>query len=171
MASKRNGNASKKTAAAVTVATKPAQPAAAAERPTAAAAQPAQPAVAAAALPPVPSRTDGPSPGNLAFQWKARHDGAGELVVVYEGPLSSRDRVLARVGTCRSGGAPWADTQEVALTRAAPGRLVGAIPVRPGAPVQAVELAFHAGDEWDNGGRAPLGYYECSVREGQVVVR
>ena len=43
--------------------------------------------------------------------------------------------------------------------------------MRPGAPIEAVELAFHAGGEWDNGGRAPLGYYEWNVRERQLVVR
>jgi hypothetical protein len=112
-----------------------------------------------------------PSRGPLALELKARQDGSAEVVVVYEGALAAKDAVLARAGTWRSGGAPWADTQDVRLERAAPGRWVGAIPVSPGAPVEAVELAFHAGGEWDNGGRAPLGYYEWSVRERQVFVR
>ena len=112
-----------------------------------------------------------PPQGPIALEWKAGHDGSAEVVVVYQGPLAAKDTVLARAGTRRSGGTPWAETQDVRLTRAAPDRWVGAIPVRAGAPVEAVELAFHAGDEWDNGGRAPLGYYEWSVRERQLVVR
>jgi hypothetical protein len=112
-----------------------------------------------------------PSRGPLALEWNARLDGSAEVVVVYEGALAAKNTVLARAGTRRSGGAPWADTQDVHMTRAAPNRWVGAIPVRAGAPVEAVELAFHADDEWDNGGRAPLGYYEWSVREQQLVVR
>jgi hypothetical protein len=108
---------------------------------------------------------------DMKLEWKARQDGSGEIVVVYAGALASKDAVLARAGTWRSGGQPWADVQDVRLTRDAPGRYVGAIPVRPGAPLEAVELAFHAGDDWDNGGRAPLGYYEWSLREQQLVVR
>jgi hypothetical protein len=112
-----------------------------------------------------------PSQGPLALELTARQDGSAEVVVVYEGALAVKDAVLARAGTWRAGGTPWADAQDVRLTRAAPNRWVGAIAVSPGAPVEAVELAFHAGGEWDNGGRAPLGYYEWSVREQQVVVR
>jgi hypothetical protein len=133
-------------------------------------AAPAQVAPKAAA-PLHEAKLTSPSQGPLALEWKAGQDGSAEVVVVYEGPLAAKDTVLARAGTRRSGGTPWAETQDVPLTRAAPNRWVGAIPVRAGAPVEAVELAFHAGDEWDNGGRAPLGYYEWSVRERQLVVR
>ncbi|MFL5264845.1 MAG: hypothetical protein ACJ79E_19135 [Anaeromyxobacteraceae bacterium] len=118
-----------------------------------------------------PVNLPSPSQGPLALELQARQDGSAEVVLVYEGALAARDAVLARAGTWRSGGAPWGDAQDVRLTRAAPNRWVGAIPVRPGAPVEAVELAFHAGGEWDNGGRAPLGYYEWNVRDRQLVVR
>jgi hypothetical protein len=168
MASKRNGNSSKKSANGSQA--KSAAPAVPAPLRTAAAAPPAPPQQARP-LPSVPARSGAPSPGNLAFEWSARQDGGGELTVVYEGPLAGREAVLARAGSLRSGGAPWAEARDFALTRAAPGRFVGAIAVSAGAPVEARELAFHAGEEWDNGGRAPLGYYEWSVRERQVVVR
>jgi hypothetical protein len=132
-------------------------------------------AVAAApmapAAPAVPARTASPSPANLALQCSVRGDGSAEVVLAYEGPLAARDEVLARAGTRRNGGHAWADVQDVRLRRDAAGRWVGAIPVRPGAPLDAVQLAFHAGGEWDNGGAAPLGYYEWSLRERQVVVR
>jgi len=156
MASKQRGNTSKKAPAG--------SPAAAVKT----AAQGATPRLLA---PAVPAKTSAPSPGNVALRWSARGDGTADVLVAYEGPLASRDAVLARAGTWRSGGAPWADVQDVRLTRDAPGRFVGAIRISAGAPVEAVELAFHAAEEWDNGGRAPLGYYEWSLREQQLVVR
>ena len=125
----------------------------------------------APAVKPAPANLPSPDQGPLALELLPREDGSADVVLVYEGALSAKDAVLARAGTRRSGGAPWADPQDVQLTRTAPNRWVGAIPVRPGAPVEAVELAFHAGGEWDNGGRAPLGYYEWNVRERQLVVR
>jgi hypothetical protein len=72
------------------------------------------------------------------------------------------------VGTWREGGEPWSGQQEVRLRREAPGRFVGALPVSAGAPLRAVEIALRHGDSWDNGGRAPLGYYEWRVGENQV---
>lgn len=107
---------------------------------------------------------------NLGIEWKTRTDGSAELVVAYEGPLAGRDEVIARAGTWRQGSTPWEDTRELRLQRQGK-RWIGAIPVRAGAPVEAVEFVFRAGDDWDNGGQAPLGYYEWSPRQGRVEVR
>jgi hypothetical protein len=139
-------------------------------KPAAKKAQPKQPASPFESLT-VAQRTASPAADNLAFGWNPQGDGSAELLVVYEGPLAAREQVLARTGTWRQGGAPWDDVQDVLLTRAAPGRFVGKIAVAAASTVEAVELAFCAGDEWDNGGRAPLGYYEWSPRAGRVEVR
>jgi hypothetical protein len=119
----------------------------------------------------VAGRKPAPAPENLALAWQARGDGSAELLLAYEGPLAGRDRVLARTGTWRQGGGRWAEVTDVELTRAAPGRYVGAIRVPAAASVEAVELAFRAGDEWDNGGRAPLGFYEWSTKDRRLEVR
>ena len=126
---------------------------------------------AAPGYPPVPARSGAPSPSNVAAAWKAVGHGAGELLVSYEGPLAAAEALQARTGTRRTGGAPWAELRDVRLTREKPGRYVGVIAVPTGAPLEAVELAFHAGDAWDNGGQAPLGYYEWSAREQRIAVR
>ena len=123
----------------------------------------------AAKLPRVPHRRAVPSVDNIAFEWRARGEGAGELVVVYEGPLAVHEGVVVRTGTCRAGGARWFESRDVALTRLGPHSLVATIALSRGAPVEAVELAFHAGDAWDNGGCAPLGYYEINLRDAQAV--
>ena len=107
---------------------------------------------------------------NLGIEWKTKPDGSAELVVAYAGPLAGRDEVIARAGTWRQGSEPWTETRDLPLKRQGT-RWVGTIPVRAGAPVEAVEFVFRAGDEWDNGGRAPLGYYEWNPREGRVEVR
>lgn len=107
---------------------------------------------------------------NLGLEWKAKSDGSAELVVAYEGPLATRDEVIARAGTWREGSGPWADTRELPLRRQG-SRWVGTIPVTSAATVQAVEFVFRADDEWDNGGRAPLGYYEWDPRQRRVEVR
>ena len=119
----------------------------------------------------VTGRKPSPAAENLAVALSAKGDGSAELLLAYEGPLALREKVLARAGTWRHGGAPWQETRDVELTRAAPGRFVGVIPLPAAAMVEAVELAFRAGEEWDNGGRAPLGYYEWSPRERRVEVR
>jgi hypothetical protein len=107
---------------------------------------------------------------NLRVEWKPRSDGSAELVLAYEGPLARRDEVVARAGTWRQGSAPWNETSELPLRREG-SSWVGAIPVRPGAPVEAVEFVFRAGADWDNGGRAPLGYYEWTPRDSRIAVR
>jgi hypothetical protein len=107
---------------------------------------------------------------NLGIEWKPKPDGSAELLVAYEGPLASRDEVIARAGTWREGSGPWAETRELPLCRQGT-RWVGAIPVASGPTVQAVEFVFRANDEWDNGGRAPLGYYEWNPHERRVEVR
>lgn len=107
---------------------------------------------------------------NLGIEWQPKPDGSAELRVAYEGPLAARDEVIARAGTWREGSVPWAETRELPLRRQGT-RWVGTIPVASGAPVQAVEFVFRANDEWDNGGRAPLGYYEWNARERRVEVR
>ncbi|GEJ59335.1 hypothetical protein [Anaeromyxobacter diazotrophicus] len=141
---------------------------AAAQQPVAAAREGAP----APSYPAVAQRVPAQAPVNLAVSWKGTGNGAGELHLAYEGPLAAaEDGVLARTGTLRAGGRPWSETRDVRLTRAAPGRFVGVIAVPTGAPVEAIELAFHAGDAWDNGGRAPLGFYEWSAREQRVEVR
>jgi len=116
----------------------------------------------------IPKRVETPSPSNFAFEWKSKQDGSGEVVFAYEGPLAKREDVVAHVGTWREGGEPWSGQLELHLRREAPGRFVGALPVSPGAPLRAVEIALRHGDSWDNGGRAPLGYYEWRVGENQV---
>jgi hypothetical protein len=121
--------------------------------------------------PPVPARSGEPCSSNLAAAWKGAGNGAGVLLVSYEGPLAGAEEVQARTGTLRAGGAPWAELRDVRLTREKPGRHVGVIAVPSGAPVEAVELAFHAGDAWDNGGQAPLSYYEWNAREQRIAVR
>jgi hypothetical protein len=118
----------------------------------------------------VPDSTTATSFQNLGIEWRTKPDGSAELVVAYAGPLAGRDEVIARAGTWRQGSEPWAETTELPLKRQG-ARWVGAIPVRPGAPVEAVEFVFRAGDEWDNGGRAPLGYYEWNPRQGCVEIR
>ncbi len=107
---------------------------------------------------------------HVGVEWKARPDGSGELVIAYEGPLAARGEVIARAGTQRRGSAPWSEERELPLERRG-SRWVGAIPIRAGAPVEAVEFVFRAGDQWDNGGRAPLGYYEWKPAERRVDVR
>jgi hypothetical protein len=107
---------------------------------------------------------------NLGIEWKVKPDGSAELLVAYAGPLATRDEVIARAGTWREGSGPWAETRELPLRRQGT-RWVGAIPVASGAAVQAVEFVFRADDEWDNGGRAPLGYYEWNPHERRVEVR
>jgi hypothetical protein len=107
---------------------------------------------------------------NLGIEWKTKADGSAELVLAYEGPLAARSEVFARTGTQRQGSQPWTETSELAMKREG-SRWVGAIPFRAGAPVEAVEFVFRAGDEWDNGGRAPLGYYEWTPAQGRVDVR
>jgi hypothetical protein len=107
---------------------------------------------------------------NLGIEWKVKPDGSAELLVAYAGPLATRDEVIARAGTWREGSGPWAETRELPLRRQGT-RWVGTIPVTSGAAVQAVEFVFRADDEWDNGGRAPLGYYEWNPHERRVEVR
>ncbi len=118
----------------------------------------------------VPNGTMATSFQDLGIEWRTQPDGSAELVVAYTGSLAGRDEVIARAGTRRQGSEPWAETRDFPLKRQG-NRWVGAIPVRPGAPVEAVEFVFRAGDEWDNGGRAPLGYYEWNPRQGSVEVR
>jgi hypothetical protein len=107
---------------------------------------------------------------NLGLEWKARPDGSAELFLAYEGPLASRGEVFARAGTWRQGSEPWAETRELPLRRQG-SRWVGTIPVASGGPVEAVEFVFRAEDEWDNGGRAPLGYYEWNPSHRRIEVR
>ncbi len=107
---------------------------------------------------------------HLGIEWRTSVDGSGELVVAYDGPLATRDELIARAGTWRQGKGPWGETREVSLKRQGR-RWVGAIAVSPGAPVEGVEFVFRAGDDWDNGGRAPLGYYEWDPRQGRIEVR
>jgi hypothetical protein len=107
---------------------------------------------------------------NLGIEWKSKADGSAELQVAYDGPLASRDEVVARAGTWREGSGPWSETRELPLHRQGT-RWVGTIPVAAAASVQAVEFVFRANDEWDNGGRAPLGYYEWNPSERRVDVR
>ena len=76
-----------------------------------------------------------------------------------------------RAGTWRKGGERWAELQELELRREAQDAWTGVLPIRSGSPLAALELAFRAGDECDNGGQAPLGYYEWSMREGRISVR
>lgn len=118
----------------------------------------------------VPHRTNSPSPDNLAVEWKPSGEGAGELLIVYEGPLASRDGLVAHCGTWRVGGQPWSETHDQPLRREGPGRWTGRISVKAGEPVRAVELAFRAGSDWDNGGMTPLGYYELDIGERRVAV-
>jgi hypothetical protein len=107
---------------------------------------------------------------DLGLAWRPRPDGSAELAVAYQGRLAGRDEVIARTGTWREGSGPWADTRELPLRREGT-RWVGTIPVASGAPVQAIEFVFRSADDWDNGGRAPLGYYEWNPRERSVEVR
>lgn len=121
----------------------------------------------------VPSKTPSPSPGNFAVEWKPSSNGAGDLIIAYEGPLASREasEVFARYGIWREGGGPWSETREVPLRRETPGRCVGLLRLPAGPPLRAVELAVRAGENtWDNGGQAPLGYYEWKVGEKQLAV-
>ncbi len=137
--------------------------------------QPAREAPRAAANGPAaaPSYPAVQPPSCVAASWKPSGNGSGELLVAYEGPLAAKaaEPVLARTGTLRAGGQPWAETHDVRLTRQAPGRYVGVIAVPTGAPVEAIELAFHAGEAWDNGGRAPLGFYEWSAKDQRLEAR
>jgi hypothetical protein len=106
----------------------------------------------------------------VGLEWKPRPDGSAELLVAYEGSLAARDEVVARAGTWRQGSTPWTETRDLPLRRQGT-RWVGTIPVTPGGPVEAVEFVFRAKDEWDNGGRAPLGYYEWNPHRRTVEVR
>ncbi len=119
----------------------------------------------------VPRRTSSPSPENFAIDWKPRSGGSGDLTIAYEGPLADRREVFARCGIWREGGGPWSDTREVLLRREGPNRCVGSLKLPEGATLRAVELAIRAGDDaWDNGGLAPLGYYEWKVGENRLAV-
>ena len=68
--------------------------------------------VAAAA---VVEQSDSVSFQNLGIEWKPRPDGSAELRLAYEGPLASRDEVVARAGTWRQGSGPWSETRELPL--------------------------------------------------------
>lgn len=118
----------------------------------------------------VPHRTNSPSPENLAAEWRPSRDGAGELAIAYEGPLASRDGLMVHAGTWRADGQPWSETQDQPLRREGPGRWVGRIQVRAGKPLRAIEFALRSGNEWDNGGMAPLGYYEWILGERKIAV-
>lgn len=107
---------------------------------------------------------------NLGVEWRPRTDGSAELLVAYEGPLAVRDEVVARAGTRREGSGPWAEIREAPLRRQG-ARWVGSIPVASGGAVEAVEFVFRAHDEWDNGGRTPLGYYEWNPQQRRIEVR
>ena len=168
---KRSGKAAKVAVAGTAVAQQPV-PKAVAQEPARAASPVAGEAARASSYPAVARRVPEQAPANLAVSWKTVGRGAGELHLAYEGPLAAAaDTVVARTGTLRAGGEPWSETRDVRLTRQAPGRFVGVISVPTGAPVEAIELAFHADDAWDNGGRAPLGFYEWSAKEQRVEVR
>ncbi len=124
-----------------------------------------------ASVPPAVVEQPAPVPfQNGGLEWKPRSDGSAELVVAYDGPLATRHEVVARAGIRREGSGPWGETRELPLHREGT-RWVGSIPVASGAKVQAVEFVFRANDEWDNGGRAPLGYYEWNPQERRVEVR
>jgi hypothetical protein len=151
-----------------TAASKKASPTAtskAAAAPAKAAARPTAPLAAAPAPQSVSAELQG-----LAIEWKPKADGSAELVVAYEGSLARKARVVAHAGTWRQGGAPWAEVRDLELKRQGQ-RWIGAIPVTAGAPVEGVEFVFRADEEWDNGGRAPLGYYEWTPRESRIDVR
>jgi hypothetical protein len=110
------------------------------------------------AAPAIPARIDAPSPDNLALDLRPLSDGSAEVVVAYEGPLAASEAVLARAGTRRSGGAPWAEVQDVPLVRDAPGRLVGAIKVAAGAPLEAVRPGPSPGCHAHDGGHQGDGH-------------
>lgn len=145
------------------------------QEPVRAAAPPTAANDAAAKQPSFPSvaqRSAEQAPGNVAVSWKPVGNGAGELYLAYEGPLAAAAGDLqARTGTRRAGGQAWAEARDVRLTREGAGRYVGVITVPTGAPVEAIELAFHAGEAWDNGGHAPLGFYEWTAQEQRVEAR
>ncbi len=107
---------------------------------------------------------------NMGLEWKPGRDGSGELLIAYQGCLADREEVIARAGTRRQGGGSWAEIREAALRKQGT-RWVGTIPVAAGGPVEAVEFVFRAHDEWDNGGQAPLGYYEWNPQQRRVEVR
>jgi hypothetical protein len=123
-------------------------------------------------FPVVAQRVPWQTPENIAASWRPAGDGGGELLLAYEGPLAtSAETLLARSGTLRAGGQPWTETRDVALERQGPGCFVGVIAISEGEPVEAIELAFHSGDAWDNGGRTPLGFYEWSAKEQRIDAR
>ena len=120
----------------------------------------------------VPKRSASPSPENFAVAFRASSGGAGEFTIAYEGPLAGRSEqeIYAHCGVWREGGGPWSEVRDIALRREAPGRCVGLLKLASGAPLRAIELAIRVGaDVWDNGGRAPLGYYEWRVGQGGLV--
>ena len=120
----------------------------------------------------VTGRTDAWSPDNFALDWKGRSRNGGELTLVYEGPLAKGNTVAVRYGTWREGGQPWEEIQEVTLKQEGAGRFTGKLTLREGRPLQAVQLALRAGDDrWDNGGRAPMGYYEWRPGETRLTTR
>src|SRR5512141_2681548 len=51
-------------------------------------------------------QTESVSFQNLGIEWKPRPDGSAELRVAYEGPLASRDEVIARAGRAAGTAAP-----------------------------------------------------------------
>lgn len=116
-------------------------------------------------------KTDSAPRRSIEVEWNPQRDGSGEVVIAYAGLLATRDTVLVRAGTWRQGGERWAELQQLELTRGAQDAWTGVIPIRAGLPLSALEFVFRAGDEWDNGGQAPLGYYEWSTQEGRISVR
>lgn len=139
--------------------------------PESAARAPVPPAEAAPAVtaPEPPAAAGGASPANFAFRWTAGADGTGVLAVGYGGPLAAREPASVRFGVRRQGTGAWNDTREVQLRRQ-PHGATAALEIPPGPPVEAVQLVVHAGDEWDNGGRAPLGYYEWRPGAGAQAI-
>ena len=109
--------------------------------------------------PAAPVKSATPSPQAFACQWSAGPSGSGRLSVSYAGPLAGHSEAYLRFGVRREGGAPWGEAREVRL-RSEGARSSAALEIGPGATVAGIDFAVRAGEGWDNGGRAPLGYYE-----------
>lgn len=118
----------------------------------------------------VAPRVEGPSPQNFACRWAPGSDGAGDLTIAYAGPLASRDDVRVRFGVMREGGTRWTEVREIDLERESSGVAVATLEVTAGPRIEAVQLAVCAGQDWDNGGRTPLGFYEWRAGSQQLTV-
>jgi len=101
-----------------------------------------------------------PSPQNFVCRFNVGPSGSGKFSITYVGPLALRDEACLRYGVKRAGGGAWGESGEAKLRSDGMRTSSTTLDIAPGSALESVQFAVRAGEAWDNGGRAPLGYYE-----------